>query len=40
VVITPKGKPDNMDGPDGMFFIRDGIVVVPKDTIIPDGTWI
>jgi glucose-1-phosphate adenylyltransferase len=40
VVITPKGKPENMDGPEGMFYIRDGIVVIPKDTVIPDGTWI
>ena len=40
VVITPKGKPDNFDGPDGLYYIRDGIVVVPKDTVIPTGTWI
>lgn len=40
VVITPKGKDDNMDGPDGLFYIRDGIVVIPKDTVIPAGTWI
>lgn len=40
VVITPKGKDDNLDGPDGLYFIRDGIVVIPKDTVIPAGTWI
>ena len=38
VVITPEGKPDNMDNE--LFYIRDGIVVIPKDTVIPAGTWI
>ena len=38
VVITPDGKPDDFDGPN--FFIRDGIVIVPKNTVIPSGTWI
>ncbi len=36
--ITPHGKPQNYDG-DG-FYIRDGIVVVAKNTIIPAGTKI
>jgi glucose-1-phosphate adenylyltransferase len=38
VKISPRGKPENHDG-DG-FFIRDGIVVIPKGAIIPDGTVI
>ena len=38
VVITPKGKPDNMDSE--LFHIRDGIVVIPKNTVIPEDTWI
>lgn len=38
VVITPEGKPENMDSE--LFHIRDGIVVIPKDTAIPAGTWI
>lgn len=38
VVITPNGKPDKLDGE--LFSIRDGIVVIPKDTIIPSNTWI
>ncbi len=38
VVITPDGKPDNFDGPN--YYIRDGIVVVPKGGVIPDGAWI
>jgi glucose-1-phosphate adenylyltransferase len=38
VVITPEGKPVNVDGDN--YFIRDGIVVVPKNAVIPAGTWI
>jgi glucose-1-phosphate adenylyltransferase len=38
VVITPSGKPDKMDHE--LFCIRDGIVVIPKDTVIPASTWI
>jgi glucose-1-phosphate adenylyltransferase len=38
VVITPEGKPSNYDG-DG-YFIRDGIVVVTKNAVIPAGMWI
>ncbi len=35
-VITPAGKPENLDHP--LYFIRDGVVIVPRDAIIPDGT--
>src|SRR4029079_11058435 len=38
VVITPEGKPPDMDA--GNYFIRDGIVVVPKNAVIPPGFWI
>ncbi len=38
VVITPEGKPSEMDGEN--FYIRDGIVCIPKGTVIPAGTWI
>ena len=38
VVITPNGKPDKMDHE--LYSIRDGIVVIPKDTVVPAGTWI
>ena len=38
VVITPEGKPTDYDG--GNYFIRDGIVVVPKNAVIPAGFWI
>ena len=33
VVISPTGKPENVDHPN--YFIRDGIVIVPKNGIIP-----
>jgi glucose-1-phosphate adenylyltransferase len=38
VVITPEGKPPNLDSDN--YFIRDGIVVIPKDAVIPAGFWI
>lgn len=38
VVITPANKPENVDHP--MYFIRDGIVIIPKNGIVPHGTVI
>jgi glucose-1-phosphate adenylyltransferase len=38
VVVTPEGKPSNFDSDN--YFIRDGIVVVPKNARIPPGFWI
>jgi glucose-1-phosphate adenylyltransferase len=38
VVITPEGKPADFDGDN--YFIRDGIVMVPKNAVIPVGFWI
>jgi glucose-1-phosphate adenylyltransferase len=38
VVITPEGKPPNLDADN--YFIRDGIVVIPKNAVIPPGSWI
>ena len=38
VVITTEGKPENFDGDN--YFIRDGIVIVPKGATIQPGTWI
>ena len=37
-VITPEGKPSNVDAEN--YCIRDGIVVVPKNAVIPTGVWI
>jgi glucose-1-phosphate adenylyltransferase len=38
VVITPAGKPEKVDHE--LYYIRDGIVVVPKNAVIPHGTVI
>ena len=38
VTISPAGKPDNVDHP--LYFIRDGIVIIPKGGVIPHGTVI
>jgi glucose-1-phosphate adenylyltransferase len=38
VVITPDGKPDNLDSDN--YYVRDGVIVVPKGAIIPAGTSI
>jgi len=38
VTISPAGKPENHDG--ATYFIRDGIVIIPKDAIIPHNTVI
>jgi glucose-1-phosphate adenylyltransferase len=35
VVISPAGKPENLDHP--LYFIRDGVVVIPKNGMIPHG---
>jgi glucose-1-phosphate adenylyltransferase len=35
-VITPEGKPANFDHP--LYYIRDGIVIIPKNGVIPNGT--
>jgi glucose-1-phosphate adenylyltransferase len=38
VRITPEGKPTHFDGPN--FYVRDGIVVVPKNAVIMSGSEI
>ena len=38
VVITPHDKDDNSEGDN--YYIRDGIVVIPKSAVIPAGTHI
>jgi len=40
VVISPAGKPDKVDNKDPAYYIRDGIVIVPKNGVIPHGTVI
>jgi glucose-1-phosphate adenylyltransferase len=36
--ISPAGKPDKADHP--LYYIRDGIVIIPKNGVIPHGTVI
>jgi glucose-1-phosphate adenylyltransferase len=38
VVISPAGKPENADHP--LYYIRDGIVIIPKSGVVPHGTVI
>lgn len=38
VVINPAGKPQEADGEN--YHIRDGIVVIPKNAVVPDNTVI
>ena len=35
-VISPAGKPEQMDH--ALYYIRDGIVIIPKNGVIPHGT--
>ena len=35
-ILSPAGKPENMDHP--QYFIRDGILIVPKNGVIPHHT--
>jgi glucose-1-phosphate adenylyltransferase len=38
VTISPAGKPDKVDHE--LYYIRDGIIIIPKGAIIPHGTVI
>jgi len=38
VIISPAGKPEHLDHP--LYYIRDGVVIIPKNGIIPHGTVI
>lgn len=38
VVISPRDKPENVDHP--MYYVRDGIVIIPKNAVVPHGTVI
>ncbi|NBQ64452.1 MAG: glucose-1-phosphate adenylyltransferase [Verrucomicrobia bacterium] len=38
VTIRASGKPSEMDGPN--FYVRDGIVIIPKGAVVPDGSVI
>ncbi len=38
VVITPEGKAENVDHP--LYYVREGIVIIPKNGVVPSGTVI
>jgi glucose-1-phosphate adenylyltransferase len=38
VKISPAGKPDSVDHE--LYYVRDGIVIIPKNAVIPHGTVI
>ena len=38
VIITPRGKPEHVDHE--LYYIRDGIVIIPKNGVVPHGTKI
>lgn len=38
VRLVNEARKQDADGPRGMYFIRDGIVCVPRGQVIPDGT--
>lgn len=40
VRLLNEKKLDNFDGPGGSYYIRDGIIIIPKNGIIEDGTII
>jgi glucose-1-phosphate adenylyltransferase len=40
VTISPAGKPDHFDHPQKLYYIRDGIVIIPKSGMLPHGTVI
>ena len=37
VVIASKLGQPNFDHPEGLYYVRDGIVVIPRNTVIPPG---
>jgi glucose-1-phosphate adenylyltransferase len=38
VRITPDGKPPHLDGPN--FYVREGLVIIPKNAVVMSGTVI
>jgi glucose-1-phosphate adenylyltransferase len=38
VTIRAAGKPAEMDGSN--FYVRDGVVIIPKGAVVPDGAVI
>ncbi len=40
VIISPRDKPDKVDDHNKNYYIRDGIVIIPKNAVIPHNTII
>lgn len=40
VRLVNSQRVENFDAPDGSYFIREGIIIVPKNATIPDGTTV
>lgn len=40
VRLLNESRVDNFDGPGGSYYIRDGIIIIPKNGVIEDGTVI
>lgn len=40
VRLVNESRVENFDAPDESYFIKDGIIIVPKGAIIPDGTQV
>ncbi len=38
VRLTNEARTEHADGPNGSYYIRDGIICVPRGAIVPDGT--
>src|SRR6185312_16306487 len=38
VKLTNESRKEEADGPNGIYYIRDGIICIPRGVIIPDGT--
>ena len=38
VKLVNRGNKQDVDGPNGLYYIRDGIICIPRGTIIPNGT--
>jgi glucose-1-phosphate adenylyltransferase len=40
VQLLNESRVNNFDGPGGSYYIRDGIIIIPKNGVIEDGTVI
>jgi len=38
VRLTNAARTDHADGPNGSYYVRDGIICVPRGAVVPDGT--